>query len=79
MRPDTLEVLEKKVESKFHLTETGKDIESKTDSTGNKTNNWLTEPHETKKLLYDKEYIIGAKQQHTEWEKVFINYTSNGG
>jgi hypothetical protein len=35
--------------------------------------------HETKKLLLSKRNVTTLKRQPTEWEKIFVNYTSNRG
>jgi hypothetical protein len=36
-------------------------------------------PHKTKKLLLSKEMVSKLKRTPTEWEKIFVSYTSDKG
>jgi hypothetical protein len=35
--------------------------------------------HKTKKLLHNKEMVSKLNRQPTEWEKIFVSYTSDKG
>jgi hypothetical protein len=35
--------------------------------------------HKPKKILLNKEMVSKLKRPHTEWEKIFANYTSDKG
>ena len=64
MRPDTLEVLEEKVGNTFHLTETGKDFDSKSDCMENQTSHQQMVAQKTRKLQTAKETEVEEESVH---------------
>lgn len=79
VRPETLKALEQNIWKSLQDIDLGKDFfEYDLQNTGNESTSWDLGVHQIKKLLSAQQIKWMSEEQHTEWEKIFENYLTDG-